>query len=109
MKSDLIIKDNQVFVIECVPRLGGGKLSSEMFYLSMGIDYWKIALKLAMGITIDPEELQPKWYKYVAQRYKFPDNPTSHRDRITDVIKEGVNYDDAVASAERAISELSLS
>ena len=104
IKLDLLVKDNLIYVIECAPRLGGGKLSSTMIPKSYGLDWWKTALKLACGIPISPEELQMKRKIYTAQRYRFPDSPKSHKDRLSDVICEGATYEEAVTNAERAIT-----
>lgn len=105
MKLDLLVKDNRVYVLEAVPRLGGGKLSSIMIEKAIGIDWWKLAIKVAMDMPISQEEITPKQIKYCAQRYLFPDNPTSHRSRIDDVIEVADTYDEAVKKAENAITK----
>jgi len=108
IKLDLLIKDNLIYVIECAPRMGGGKLSSKMIPLAYGIDWWKIAIKLAMGIPLEDGELLPKHNKFVAQRYLFPENPKSHRDRIKDFIETGETYEEAVKNAQEKVYEATL-
>jgi len=103
MKLDLVVRDNIVYVLECPPRLGGGKLSSHMIPLYSGIDYWKLAIKIAAGIPILTHEIIPTKTKFVAQRYKFPEDPKSHKDRLGDVIETGDTYEEAVKKAEEAI------
>jgi len=107
IKLDLLVKDNTVYVIECAPRLGGGELSSKMIQLAFGIDWWLLALKLACGITITQEELAPKHSQFVAQRYHFPPNPTSHKDRFDAVICTGSTYQEAIKRAENEIHRTS--
>jgi biotin carboxylase len=107
IKLDLLIKDNLVYVIEVAPRLGGGRLSSDMIPLAYGIDWWKIAIKLAMGLPLE-EDLLPKHTKFVAQRYVFPENPKSHRDRLKDFIETGETYEEAIKNAQRKVDEFIL-
>jgi len=103
LKLDLLIKDNVVYVLECVPRLGGGKLSSHMIPMAYGIDWWQIAIKIAMGMNISHLEMSPNYVKYVAQRYRFPDEVTSHRDRLGSVEVIGDEYYDAIEKAEEEV------
>jgi hypothetical protein len=104
-KMDLLVKDNIVYVIEVAPRLGGGKLSSKMIKMSYNISWWKAAIEIAMygGITQAYIKQEPV---YVAQRYKFPENPKSHKDRLGSVECEGKTYEEAILNAEKAITSL---
>lgn len=101
IKLDIVIKDNLVYVLEAAPRLGGGKLSSEMIPKAYGINWWKVAIKLAMGMPIEREEIVPQHSKFVAQRYRFPDKVTSHYDRLEDTIAEGNSYEQAIQNTEK--------
>lgn len=106
IKLDLLIKDNIVYVIECAPRLGGGKLSSVMIPMAYGINWWSAAVGLAIGVP-GIEQIQNQniaMRKFVAQRYEFPENPKSHKDRIRSVEREGRTYEEAIKNAENAIS-----
>jgi biotin carboxylase len=100
MKLDLIVKDNIVYLIECPPRLGGGRLSSVMIPLVYKIDWWKSALCLAMGI---PVEIMGTPSCFAVQRYKFGEVVNSHYDRLGDVIETGQTYQEALQKAENKI------
>lgn len=110
IKLDLLVKDNLVYVIEVAPRLGGGKLSSVMIPNSTGINWWRLAIKLAMGLPIKAEECMPTKHLFSqlfsAQRYKFPDNPKSHKDRLGSVEVTAKTYEEAVKKAEEKVKEL---
>ncbi len=98
IKLDLLVKDNVVYVIECAPRLGGGKLSSIMIPLSTGVHWWKHAIQLAMGVS-GFDYGSPK-KKPVAQRYVFPEHPTSHKDRLKSFETTGATVEEAIKKAE---------
>jgi predicted ATP-grasp superfamily ATP-dependent carboligase len=100
MKLDLLIKDNIVYVLECPPRLGGGKLSSFMIEKSLGIDWWTLAIKVAMGIPITESDSKVKKQLWCVQRHKFPEVVKSHRDRLFSVEETGTTYEEALKKAE---------
>ena len=96
IKLDLVIKDNVIYTLECAPRLGGGKLSSTMIKMAYGLDWWKLAIKLAMSLPIVQEEIAPVLKKHVVQRYKFPEGEVkSNRDRLFSVECEGESFEEA--------------
>lgn len=103
IKLDLIVKDNIVYVIECAPRLGGGKLSSTMIPMYCGIDWWRIAIKLAMGLPIEKDEVIPKFSKPTCQRYKINENPKSNRDREYSVEFSGDTAEESLNKCEEAL------
>ena len=67
-KGDLIIRDNEVFVLEVTSRTSPG-FAAEMQPLNSGIEPLKILLKWATGESIDLELLKPKFSRGVAHRY----------------------------------------
>lgn len=87
IKLDLLIKDNIVYVLECPPRLGGGRLSSHMIQMHCGMDWWELALELCLGLEISAKDLSYKYNKPVRQRYIIHENPKSNRDRGADTIE----------------------
>jgi predicted ATP-grasp superfamily ATP-dependent carboligase len=105
IKLDLVVKDNIVYVLECAPRLGGGKLSSTMIQMAYGTDWWKLAIKIAMGFPIEQEEITPSVKKCVVQRYKFPKGEIkSNRDREFSVECDGETFEEAEKEALKCTS-----
>jgi len=72
LKGDLVIKNNEIFVIEVAGRLSGGYFSSYMIPESNGINLIKIAIQIALGESIKKIDLKVKKKLYVTQRYFFP-------------------------------------
>jgi biotin carboxylase len=104
IKLDLVIKDNIVYVLECAPRLGGGKLSSTMIPMAYGIEWWTLAVKIAMGMPINEAEIRPLFQKAVVQRYKFPEGEVkSNRDRLYSVECAGDSFEEALNKLKEAL------
>lgn len=106
LKCDLIIKENTVYVLECTPRLSGGRLCSHIVPQYTGINLVQIAILMATAnnnfIKITPHEPVP-----IAQRYYFPDGKEikSHRDRGPDFIASGNTLKEAIEKTELMVSE----
>ena len=97
IKLDLLVKDNEVYVIEVAPRLGGGKLSSHLIPGVAGYDHWKMALMLACGIPIKEWPKAEVKGKFGVQRYKFPpEGVKDHRERLGSVECFGETYEEAL-------------
>ena len=108
MKCDLIIKDNNVYVIECVPRLSGGRLCSHIIPAHSDINIVSIAVTMAIGTKqIKIESRRKEEMVNVAQRYYFPPGKEikSHRDRGPDFIETGENIHIAIKNAENKVEE----
>jgi biotin carboxylase len=71
-KGDMVLTKNGPKVIEMAARLSGGWFSTDQVPLATGVDLVSIAIKIALGQYITPEEATPKFFKGVAIRYFFP-------------------------------------
>ena len=72
VKGDLVVHEGKVFIIELAGRLSGGYFATHEIPLSTGVDYLAAAFRLALGIGLDLEALNPSCNVPVAQRYFFP-------------------------------------
>jgi len=72
VKGDIVLTPTGPKVIEIATRLSGGWFSTDQIMLATGVDFVGIAIRIALGDTIDLTELQPKFQKGVAVRYFFP-------------------------------------
>ena len=72
IKGDIVIHNQEVYIIEIALRLSGGHFSSIEIPLNTGVDFLKYAILLAIDDTIDTTELAYKSINYVALRYIFP-------------------------------------
>lgn len=72
VKGDIVIHQEQAFVIELAARLSGGFFCSHEIPLNTGVDFVGCAIQNALGQTIDPAALTPKYQQPVVQRYIFP-------------------------------------
>jgi biotin carboxylase len=59
-------------VIELAARLSGGFFCTREIPLSTGVDFIGAAIKLALGEEVSADELTPKQFLPVIQRYAFP-------------------------------------
>lgn len=74
VKGDIVVHKGEPHVIELAARLSGGFFCTREIPLNTGVDFIGAAIKLALGESISPEELEPKKFTPVIQRYAFP-NP----------------------------------
>jgi len=72
IKGDIVISDGSPRVIELAARLSGGYFCTHSIPLNVGVSTIVATARLALGERIDPESLQPKFSRGVAQRYLFP-------------------------------------
>ena len=72
VKGDMVFSDGKAYVIELAARLSGGFFCTHEIPLNTGVSTVEAAIKLAMGDTVDPEDLKPKFQRPVVQRYLFP-------------------------------------
>ena len=72
VKGDMVYGPNGPMVIEVATRLSGGYFSTDQIPLHTGVDMLKVAIKLALGEKVHPQELEKKYNQAVAIRYFFP-------------------------------------
>jgi biotin carboxylase len=72
VKGDIVVHDGEPYVIELAARLSGGFFCTREIPLNTGVDFIGCAIKVALGETVTPEELQPRRFAPVIQRYAFP-------------------------------------
>ncbi|HEV2563159.1 MAG TPA: ATP-grasp domain-containing protein [Rhizomicrobium sp.] len=74
VKGDIVVHRGEPHVIELAARLSGGFFCTREIPLNTGVDFIGAAIKIALGEQVSPEELEPKKFTPVIQRYAFP-NP----------------------------------
>ena len=72
VKGDIVVHNGEPYVIELAARLSGGFFCTREIPLNTGVDFIGAAIKIALGETVAPEELTPKHFTPVIQRYAFP-------------------------------------
>jgi biotin carboxylase len=72
VKGDIVVHDGEPYVIELAARLSGGFFCTREIPLNTGIDFIGAAIKVALGDPVSAEELEPKQFTPVIQRYAFP-------------------------------------
>jgi biotin carboxylase len=72
VKGDIVVHQGEVYVIELAARLSGGFFCTREIPLNTGVDFVGAAIKVALGETPDPAELEPKYQRHIIQRYAFP-------------------------------------
>ena len=72
VKGDIVVHDGEPYVIELAARLSGGFFCTREIPLNTGVDFIAAAIKVALGETVAPEELEPTQFTPVIQRYAFP-------------------------------------
>ena len=71
IKGDVVIHENQVYIIEFALRLSGGNFSTIEIPKNTGIDFLKIAIKLHLNMQIFSNELKQRENNCISLRYKF--------------------------------------
>jgi biotin carboxylase len=74
IKGDIVVHNGEPYVIELAARLSGGFFCTREIPLNTGVDFVGCAIRVALGETVTPEELEPRSFTPVIQRYAFP-NP----------------------------------
>ena len=72
VKGDIVVHDGKPYVIELAARLSGGFFCTREIPLNTGVDFIGCAIRVALGETVSPEELEPRAMTPVVQRYAFP-------------------------------------
>ncbi|MBN2718093.1 MAG: ATP-grasp domain-containing protein [Deltaproteobacteria bacterium] len=81
VKGDIVIHNDTPMIIELAARLSGGYFCTHEIPLSTGVDFVGAAIRLALNEAIKEEELNPRFSKYICQRYLFPKPGT-----VTDIL-----------------------
>ncbi len=71
IKGDIVIHNDELYIIEFALRLSGGNFSTIEIPESTGVDFLKIAIKLHINLKIDEKELKIDKNNYISLRYKF--------------------------------------
>jgi biotin carboxylase len=74
IKGDIVVHNGEPYVIELAARLSGGFFCTREIPLNTGVDFVGCAIRVALGEAVAPEELEPRGFTPVIQRYAFP-NP----------------------------------
>jgi biotin carboxylase len=72
VKGDIVVHNGEPYVIELAARLSGGFFCTREIPLNTGVDFVGAAIKVALGEPVAPDELEPKQFTPVIQRYAFP-------------------------------------
>jgi biotin carboxylase len=73
IKGDLVIDQNgEPLIIELAARLSGGWFSTHQIPAATGVDLVNAVMSSALGLTVNEDELLPKFSKATAVRYFFP-------------------------------------
>lgn len=72
VKGDIVVHDGEPYVIELAARLSGGFFCTREIPLNTGVDFIGAAIRIALGEVVTPDELEPKQFMPVIQRYAFP-------------------------------------
>lgn len=72
VKGDIVVHNGEPYVIELAARLSGGFFCTREIPLNTGVDFIGCAIRVALGESVAPEELEPRRMTSVVQRYAFP-------------------------------------
>jgi len=72
VKGDIVVNDGEPYVIELAARLSGGFFCTREIPLNTGVDFIAAAIKVALGEPVTADDLTPKHFTPVIQRYAFP-------------------------------------
>ncbi len=84
IKGDIVLHNDEVYIIEFALRLSGGNFSTIEIPANTGVDFIKIAIKLHLNMKIDKEELIQTKNDCISLRYKFVEEAKGGK--ITDII-----------------------
>lgn len=73
IKGDIVIHNDELYIIEFALRLSGGNFSTIEIPESTGIDFIKVAIKLHMDIEVLENELKQTKNDFISLRYRFVD------------------------------------
>jgi biotin carboxylase len=72
VKGDIVVHDGEPYVIELAARLSGGFFCTREIPLNTGVDFIGAAIRIALGEKVAKEDVTPKHFTPVIQRYVFP-------------------------------------
>ena len=72
VKGDIVVHNNEPYVIELAARLSGGFFCTREIPLNTGVDFIGCAIRVTLGEAVPPEEMMPSRQQPVVQRYAFP-------------------------------------
>lgn len=72
VKGDIVVHNGEPYMIELAARLSGGFFCTREIPLNTGVDFIGAAIKVALGETVAEEDVAPKHFTPVIQRYVFP-------------------------------------
>lgn len=72
-KGDVVVRDGEPYVIELAARLSGGYFCTHEIPLNTGVDLVGTAIRMALGERVDTRDLEPRYQRFVCQRYLFPE------------------------------------
>lgn len=87
IKGDMVLHNDEAFIIEVATRLSGGYFCSDEIPLNTGVDIVKQAIKIAMGDKVIIEDLIQTKNAAVSQRYLFPRPGKVEKISVADWIK----------------------
>lgn len=80
LKGDLIIDNNdRVFTIEMAARTSGGRFADTVVPMASGVNILYPLIRMAMGMSLDLDELKPKMIRGISQRFIFPQSVRSQK------------------------------
>jgi biotin carboxylase len=72
VKGDIVVHDGEPYMIELAARLSGGFFCTREIPLNTGVDFIGAAIRIALGEKVAEEDITPKHFTPVIQRYAFP-------------------------------------
>jgi len=72
VKGDIVVHGGEPFMIELAARLSGGFFCTREIPLNTGVDFIGAAIRIALGEKVKEEDVTPKHFTPVIQRYAFP-------------------------------------
>ncbi|HKY19474.1 MAG TPA: ATP-grasp domain-containing protein [Rhizomicrobium sp.] len=72
VKGDMVVHDNEAYVIELAARLSGGFFCTKEIPHNSGVDFVGLAIRIALGEKPAAAEMQPSRNIPIVQRYFFP-------------------------------------
>jgi len=85
IKGDIVIHNDELYIIEFALRLSGGNFSTICIPTSTGVDFIKISIQLHLNLPIDKQELQPHTNNSISMRYKFTED-IQKKGKIKDIL-----------------------
>jgi biotin carboxylase len=72
VKGDIVVHGGEPYMIELAARLSGGFFCTREIPLNTGVDFIGAAIRIALGEKVAEEDVTPKHFTPVIQRYAFP-------------------------------------